>query len=544
MTNQEPGSSSCGNRKFLIKFKVAKTSGFDGSIEEERFHNGSPEKENWVCKLCEKGFSSGKALGGHMRVHQIKDNDLNQNLQLTNLEDCNANGNPETNNNTTCSICGKNFPSKKALFGHMRCHPEREWRGINPPEAAAKTSSLLDSIDRKADDQIDLSTVTGILNSDFDLAQYLAESRPRWSSTGKRGRKSIAPKEKIPEIVYDLMLLANGNSNNSGLSDHQGSEESEGLLSNKAKIEDRDHITEYLDPVKKRKFESGNRDLVSNKLKIDEDEEIEDGKVESKLKRLKGGEEHGIPETEFEPEQLIMDSSWDDTDGLGEDSKQNSGEGSDSKNTDHSIPGKQLTYNSEIAKGKKKIKFKDLETDGDIGLIIYQQMPFTSDRYKCSTCNKSFPTHQALGGHRSSHKKGKNILPIEDIEESAFAGSSAQDEMHVDNLTEFGEAGPKLLNGHRCKICNKTFPTGQALGGHKRCHWSGPVEAAPSSVALPEETSRTVELPEETTKTGRGVLDFDLNEVPVMEYEKGLESTFSQFEQPVNYASSLYNSVT
>ncbi|RVW32893.1 Zinc finger protein ZAT3 [Vitis vinifera] len=32
-----------------------------------------------------------------------------------------------------CSVCGRRFGSWKALFGHMRSHPDRDWRGIHPP---------------------------------------------------------------------------------------------------------------------------------------------------------------------------------------------------------------------------------------------------------------------------------------------------------------------------------------------------------------------------------------------------------------------------
>ncbi|KAL2241137.1 uncharacterized protein LOC105178398 [Sesamum indicum] len=36
-------------------------------------------------------------------------------------------------NVVNCSVCGKGFPSQKALFGHMRSHPDRGWKGAHPP---------------------------------------------------------------------------------------------------------------------------------------------------------------------------------------------------------------------------------------------------------------------------------------------------------------------------------------------------------------------------------------------------------------------------
>lgn len=34
-----------------------------------------------------------------------------------------------------------------------------------------------------------------------------------------------------------------------------------------------------------------------------------------------------------------------------------------------------------------------------------------------------------------------------------------------------GEDNMTLDIGHQCSICLKVFSSGQALGGHKRCHW-------------------------------------------------------------------------
>jgi hypothetical protein len=60
---------------------------------------------------------------------------------------------------------------------------------------------------------------------------------------------------------------------------------------------------------------------------------------------------------------------------------------------------------------------------------------------------------------------------------------------------------------HECSICHKTFPTGQALGGHKRCHYEGNVD---KNTTMTNSTSEGIG---STTTTqhasyGRG---FDLN---------------------------------
>ncbi|KAM0887612.1 hypothetical protein ACQ4PT_028908 [Festuca glaucescens] len=62
--------------------------------------------------------------------------------------------------------------------------------------------------------------------------------------------------------------------------------------------------------------------------------------------------------------------------------------------------------------------------------------------FECKTCNRQFPSFQALGGHRTSHKKPR---PTEGTE-------------------------PPKPKVHGCSICGLEFALGQALGGHMRRH--------------------------------------------------------------------------
>ncbi|KAG5543640.1 hypothetical protein RHGRI_016407 [Rhododendron griersonianum] len=78
--------------------------------------------------------------------------------------------------------------------------------------------------------------------------------------------------------------------------------------------------------------------------------------------------------------------------------------------------------------------------------------------HKCTVCNKAFGSYQALGGHKASHRK--------------LAG--ADDHSTTTTTTTTVTAA---VNGsgrtHECSICHKCFPSGQALGGHKRRHYEG-----------------------------------------------------------------------
>ncbi|XP_020404737.1 zinc finger protein 36 [Zea mays] len=91
--------------------------------------------------------------------------------------------------------------------------------------------------------------------------------------------------------------------------------------------------------------------------------------------------------------------------------------------------------------------------------------------YKCSVCDKVYASYQTLGGHKTSHRK----LPPP-------AAATPRDEALSGDTAHAKEE--KL---HQCSLCRRTFPSGQALGGHKTSHWKptapGTKEASVAAVA-------------------------------------------------------------
>ena len=104
----------------------------------------------------------------------------------------------------------------------------------------------------------------------------------------------------------------------------------------------------------------------------------------------------------------------------------------------------------------------------------------TRSRYKCETCNKTYRSYQALGGHRAGHKKIKLSHTVE------------EDELQMENNAVSSATMADNKKIHECPVCFRVFSSGQALGGHKRTHVIAPT--TPTSAAKLEGNVNLIDL--------------------------------------------------
>lgn len=137
--------------------------------------------------------------------------------------------------------------------------------------------------------------------------------------------------------------------------------------------------------------------------------------------------------------------------------------------------------------------------------ITRSPVPVTESKtaeYKCSVCGKAFGSYQALGGHKASHRS-KAAGSDEVTTSSTGSGTGTGTGMGTGSTTGAARV-------HECSICHKTFPTGQALGGHKRCHYEGVIGGGASGAPA-------------AAGPVSGKVRFDLNipAVPEVEFDGG-----------------------
>ncbi|MCE5166492.1 hypothetical protein HAX54_020539 [Datura stramonium] len=173
----------------------------------------------------------------------------------------------------------------------------------------------------------------------------------------------------------------------------------------------------------------------------------------------------------------------------------------------------------------------------------------TLDVYQCKTCNRSFPSFQALGGHRASHKKPKTLEEVKNskpnIDHQQIENrSKLNDEDHVTTLSlQIPNNNSSSTNNnknknrvHECSICGAEFTSGQALGGHMRRH-----RPLPNSIAIASSHSHIEESHhEQQIKNARTFLSLDLN-LPAPEDDHRPESSkfnFASKEQVIVFSAS------
>ncbi|KAI3461184.1 hypothetical protein Pfo_017847 [Paulownia fortunei] len=533
-----PGFST--NGRILVKLKLPKMPGEEeeekGQAEAEVEIGPAEEIKSHYCKECDKSFSSGKALGGHMssaHVQANKDHSLKKLKSKMKRQHKSAGSSSGSSGENMCTVCAKCFPSRKSLFGHMRCHPEREWRGMEPPAEPKIESSEaswepglenvgLNQEGHDDDDQIDSDP--DVVAPTADVGNTLkgwpmTAKRVRWQTKPANDSPPVSSSEEKEELVAGhqlLKLLERG-------SGKQNFGEVEDISSNS--LDDGDHFKKQkrdsceaiqgpeLETADEAcEFKKQKRDSSVQKLKICEREAIDDRrKIGNNGKGKEKIDDKGKGKAVVsEPGKTVRTSCLPDA--------------IDSEGELYATAIAVLTNGKLECRmySQKKVEEKIMPADSkataapaaELSPVKQKSDSETSipEKYICSTCNRSFPTHQALGGHRSSHNKFKlSVVNTMDQRPNAAVIQEKPNAEIVTNNVGANSASEQQsgipvddANAHLCKICNKTFPTGQALGGHKRCH------------STAEENNKTAP---------KFSLDIDLNKTPDWDNdESGVQS--------------------
>ncbi|KAG4969861.1 hypothetical protein JHK85_036282 [Glycine max] len=417
----------------------------------------SPSPMLRECNICGKVFSSGKALGGHRRSHfqkhqkKVKVRFTNHSSKAGDSSNINRANNcdydADDDGKRICCICKKEFPTKNALFGHMRSHPERSWKGVSPPTRSpnknSSSSSLSsytfssqnsDSMEKnmeeyRDDDYVDCVGGGGGNIVIIDLSTFTS---PSWLKTDVRGRKCIGAYEAAETLTYlsaYSKYFCSESNRVSPKKDEVLSKSAPPLIKNgKRKVGESSSSKKH--KVKKIKF------YLNGELKIgkknDGDGEFDDDEGE-KLNRCKGLSKSGVGRI------LYMDDEVEEEEGVDEAFDDVITEVvAPAKVQDHVDERKVKRVVDHKGKNSKKLvmKFKAKDTEYENGGQEKEKV----GGYKCGACGKKFSTFQGLGGHRSVHKEKNTEIMDESNRSKAVVADQEDNSSSSSNMHKVDEA--------------------------------------------------------------------------------------------------------
>ncbi|KAK9924967.1 hypothetical protein M0R45_033308 [Rubus argutus] len=467
--------------------------------------------KGYVCKLCGKSCVSGKVLGGHMRSHAFKnpvkserkhknsnmgfqddaDGNVGYGLRLNPKKSWKFSGKDEKEEEIVCKVCGKRFHSKSAVFGHMRHHSvkqrnEAQWcrdcgKGFESLKALSVHRRVHTKRFRGFDESENNSTQKLCMES-LGLVRRKRSARLRYRIATPSSPFSSLNESKfgygygvdIEEAAFCLMMISRG------LGDW-------GQISSVAESSNNNSFSvEVISPNQKKRVRDDEGEVFVG----------DDDSGSSQFKRAKV--------------DMLADYVLDCENGLNVKEVSEYGEIDSGFVSDEMPKSGFMFYGIEIEKeagGEMELDVEIIE-EVEMGPSVLGSMKFGLNKkamlkacdsvnkvvcanecetfadsekkreHKCRICRRIFGTPQALGGHQRVHKRSykSSMLKIEDDEDKTQIDTFNADKLEgidrsVDQEMERVTMAGSERKGHTCGICLKVFPSGQALGGHKRSHF-------------------------------------------------------------------------
>ncbi|KAJ8484862.1 hypothetical protein OPV22_017347 [Ensete ventricosum] len=411
------------------------------------------------CKVCRKSFPTGRSLGGHMRTHftvaansssegderQQSSYSLRENPKKTWRLSDSGDGDGEMQ----CAECGNEFLSWRAFFGHMRCHSEK------PSEERREHGGLCGNV---------------VHRNGFG-SQFGSEAAAETVAGRRiRSKRTYQASPEDEDGAISLMLLSRGVRNWSSSCRETSDKNSAEVL------ETWDFVS---NGSEKTGSESGD---PRNGFKKMESRGANDGIVRDDIDETKkpvayyASSDDDLKNPDQEPTPCPSKNE-DPSSVAGELSTKTALDG-----TDH-----------ELGRNSSSVVERFDPADDSLGHASSNDCSGKANKkrsqFECKSCNKVFDSHQALGGHRASHKRMKGCPGHRThvAENSTETDASSVDEAATENT---GSGSSKANKGHQCLICSRFFSSGQALGGHKRSHLvatSGSGGDAAFPIAIPQQ---------------------------------------------------------
>ncbi|XP_039051849.1 zinc finger protein ZAT1-like [Hibiscus syriacus] len=339
------------------------------------------QEKKFVCKFCNKRYPCGKSLGGHIRIHMNNDNyaetkeesadlplnklkrfaGLRENPKKTKRFSDSSNG--SSFKEMICKECGKGFRSMKALCGHMSCHSDKE--RVYHFNSGDKHKLIMDS-------QSNTETSTTPSRRRFKRVKYKTIGvQPNNSDNLGNGSSSVSEiGQEQEEVAMCLVMLSRDSCNKKGPNSVADSSDNN-LLS----LEEKSSLIDVRITIENA------MKCVSNKNKLKESAETCHSSEDSDSGYFRNG-----------PKKV------------------------ESEDSVYEFRGSKKAKMVSGSGFKSKFKY-DLRRNGKNAYYS----PQMGSKYECLTCNKTFDSHRALGGHRASHKKANDCN--ESIHESRIYGS-------------------------------------------------------------------------------------------------------------------------